>query len=53
VEDVVQWSRIFNVNRAANRLILEQNEKRLDCCGGEKMDPEVVTISSVIQLMYY
>lgn len=27
MEATVQWSRIFNVNKAANQLIPEENEK--------------------------
>lgn len=41
---MAQWSRIFNVNKAADHLIPEENEKWLNCSGGgEKMDPRVVT----------
>lgn len=42
--DVVQWSRIFNVNKAANHLIPEENEKWLNCCGGGKIGSQVVTM---------
>lgn len=41
---MVQWSRIFNVNKAANHLIPEENEKWLNCYGGGKMGPQVLIL---------
>lgn len=44
MEASVQWSRIFNVNKAVNHLIPEENEEWLSCGGGGKMGPYVVTM---------
>lgn len=44
MEFMVRWSRIFNVNKAAEDLIPEENEKWFSCCGGGEVSPQVVTM---------
>lgn len=56
MEALVQWARIFNVNKAANHLIPEENEKCLNCCGRGGTGPsscDYAWLSGVDEEMYW